>query len=124
MRGCDFYENFWRLLMEIGVKKTIFSPKAIINQKFGSKACYKVEEVQEESTQNGFPGLAIPQKAPLFRCQLELPEFTVVSDICRKKKDAEQSAADLALKRVCFSFLLRKRLNRVPKKFEIVFFFC
>lgn len=108
--------------MEIGVKKTIFSPKAIINQKFGSKACYKVEEVQEESTQNGFPGLAIPQKAPLFRCQLELPEFTVVSDICRKKKDAEQSAADLALKRVCFSFLLRKRLNRVPKKFEIVFF--
>jgi hypothetical protein len=97
--------------MEIGVKKTIFSPKAIINQKFGSKACYKVEEVQEESTQNGFPGLAIPQKAPLFRCQLELPEFTVVSDICRKKKDAEQSAADLALKRVRFSFLLRKRLG-------------
>ncbi|KAL9345628.1 hypothetical protein Peur_060481 [Populus x canadensis] len=75
--------------MEIGVKKTIFSPKAIINQKFGSKACYKVEEVQEESTQNGFPGLAIPQKAPLFRCQLELPEFTVVSDI-----------SDLALKRL------------------------
>ncbi|KAJ6887410.1 hypothetical protein NC651_027669 [Populus alba x Populus x berolinensis] len=100
MRGCDFYENFWRLLMEIGVKKTMFSPKAIINQKFGSKACYKVEKVQEESTQNGFPGLAIPQKAPLFRCQLELPEFTVVSDICRKKKDAEQSAADLALKRL------------------------
>ncbi|KAJ6301357.1 hypothetical protein OIU77_015630 [Salix suchowensis] len=85
--------------MEIGVKKTVVTPKAIIHQKFGNKACYKVEEVKEDSAQNGCPGLAIPQKGPsLFRCRLELPEFTVVSDICKKKKDAEQSAADLALK--------------------------
>ncbi|KAL3612891.1 hypothetical protein D5086_003911 [Populus alba] len=87
--------------MEIGVKKTVFSPKAIIHQKFANKACYTVEEVKEESAKNGCPGLAIPHKGPsLFRCRLELPEFTVVSDICRKKKDAEQSAADLALKKL------------------------
>lgn len=101
--------------MEIGVKKTVFSPKAIIHQKFGNKACYKVEEVKEESAQNGCPGLAIPQKGPfLFRCRLELPEFTVVSDICRKKKDAEQSAAHLALKKVCFSFLLKIFVSIFP----------
>lgn len=101
--------------MEIGVKKTVFSPKAIIHQKFGNKACYKVEEVKEESAQNGCPGLAIPQKGPfLFRCRLELPEFTVVSDICRKKKDAEQSAADLALKKACFSFLLKIFVSIFP----------
>uniref|UniRef100_A0A2P2PIZ8 Small RNA 2'-O-methyltransferase n=1 Tax=Rhizophora mucronata TaxID=61149 RepID=A0A2P2PIZ8_RHIMU len=84
----------------VAVKKTSFTPKAIIYQKFGTKACYEVEEVQEP-TQNGCPGLAIPQKGPsLYRCKLELPEFVVVSETFKKKKDAEQSAADKALKQL------------------------
>ncbi|KAF2317921.1 hypothetical protein GH714_041243 [Hevea brasiliensis] len=83
---------------EVTVRKTNLTPKAIIYQKFGSKACYKVEEVQE-SIQNGCPGLAIPQKGPsLYRCSLELPELFVVSDVFKKKKDAEQCAAEKALK--------------------------
>ncbi|XP_055961166.1 small RNA 2'-O-methyltransferase-like isoform X2 [Mercurialis annua] len=84
----------------VTMNKTTLTPKAIIHQKFGNKACYKVEEVKE-SIQNGCPGLAIPHKGPsLYRCCLELPEFSVVSDIFKKKKDAEQCAAEMALKRL------------------------
>lgn len=83
-------------------KKTIHTPKAIIHQKFGSKACYLVEEVQGV-TQNECPGLAIRQKGPcLFRCSLHLPDFSVVSEAFKKKKDAEQSAAGMALQKVAF----------------------
>ncbi|ONI11183.1 hypothetical protein PRUPE_4G091400 [Prunus persica] len=79
---------------------TTFTPKAIVHKRFGSSACYKVEEVHE-STQNGCPGLAIMQKGPcLYRCTLQLPEVTVVSGIFKKKKDAEQSAAELALEKL------------------------
>ncbi|KAI7979085.1 Small RNA 2'-O-methyltransferase, partial [Camellia lanceoleosa] len=50
-----------------------------------------------ESIQNESPGLAIPQKGPcLYRCCLQLPEFSVVSETF-KRKDAEQSAAEMAL---------------------------
>ncbi|KAG8365669.1 hypothetical protein BUALT_Bualt18G0130400 [Buddleja alternifolia] len=81
-------------------KKSSMTPKAIIHQRFGDKACYKVEEVQD-SDQNGCPGLAIPQKGPcLFRCTLQLPETIVVSDTCRRKKDAEQSAAEKAIEKL------------------------
>ncbi|TQD68954.1 hypothetical protein C1H46_045513 [Malus baccata] len=82
------------------------TPKAIIHKKFGSTACYKVEEVHEPP-QNGCPQLAIMQKGPcLYRCTLQLPEVTVISGTFKKKKDAEQSAAELALEKVClFSFL-------------------
>ncbi|PQQ21239.1 small RNA 2-O-methyltransferase [Prunus yedoensis var. nudiflora] len=79
---------------------TTFTPKAIVHKRFGSSACYKVEEVHE-STQNGCPGLAIMQKGPcLYRCTLQLPEVTVVSGIFKKKKDAEHSAAELALEKL------------------------
>ncbi|GAV65633.1 dsrm domain-containing protein/Methyltransf_23 domain-containing protein [Cephalotus follicularis] len=82
------------------VKKPPLTPKAIIHQKFGSKACYTVEEVQE-SAQNGCPGLAIQQKCPcLYRCSLQLPECSVVSGTFKKKKDAEQSAAEMALEKL------------------------
>ena len=81
-------------------KKTSLTPKAIIYQRFGEQACYKVEEVQE-STQNECPVLAIPQKGPcLYRCCLQLPEFSVVSETFKKKKEAEQSAAEMALEKV------------------------
>ncbi|XP_057471735.1 small RNA 2'-O-methyltransferase-like [Actinidia eriantha] len=81
-------------------KKTSLTPKAIIYQRFGEQACYKVEEVQE-STQNECPVLAIPQKGPcLYRCCLQLPEFSVVSETFKKKKEAEQSAAEMALEKL------------------------
>lgn len=87
----------------VAVNKPTLTPKSIIYQKFGNKACYKIEEVQEESSQNGFPGLAITQKCPsLFRCYLQLPEFSVVSQPCKKKKEAEQSAALMAIQKVNF----------------------
>ncbi|KAK6932047.1 Methyltransferase domain [Dillenia turbinata] len=82
------------------VKKATLTPKAIIHQKFGTSACYKVEEVQE-SQPNGCPGLAIPMKSPsLFRCTLHLPDCTVRSGTFKRKKDAEQSAAEKALEKL------------------------
>ncbi|PON35087.1 3'-RNA ribose 2'-O-methyltransferase, Hen [Parasponia andersonii] len=92
--------------MEIGgsqgaaVRKSALTPKAIIYQKFGTEAWYKVEEVQE-SNQNECPGLAITQKGPcLYRCTLQLPEISVVSGTFKKKKEAEQSASELALEKL------------------------
>ncbi|KAI9122496.1 hypothetical protein K1719_006336 [Acacia pycnantha] len=83
----------------VEIKKTILTPKAIIHQKFGSKACYTVEEVKEPN-QTECPGL-IPQKGPcLYRCFLQLPELSVVSGTFRKKKEAEQSAAEMALEKL------------------------
>ncbi|KAL3512918.1 hypothetical protein ACH5RR_025635, partial [Cinchona calisaya] len=81
-------------------KKSSLTPKAIISQKFGKKAFYKVEEV-EESSQNECPGLAIQQKGPcLYRCSLQLPELSVVSETFRRKKDAEQAAAEKAIEKL------------------------
>ncbi|GAB2220339.1 hypothetical protein Droror1_Dr00007984 [Drosera rotundifolia] len=82
------------------LKKQIPTPKAIIHQKFGSKASFTIEEVQE-NLQNECPGLAIPLKDPcLFRCRLELPGLAVVSATCKRKRDAEQSASEKALNEV------------------------
>lgn len=82
------------------VKKKSPTPKDIIYQRFRGNARYEVEEVPE-STTNGCPGLAIPQKVTcLFRCSLQLPEVFVVSEICKRKKDAEQSAAQKAIEKV------------------------
>ncbi|CAI9089594.1 OLC1v1024195C1 [Oldenlandia corymbosa var. corymbosa] len=84
----------------VAAKKSTLTPKAIINQKFGSKALYTVEEV-EESSQNDCPGLAIQQKRPcLYRCCLQLPELSVVSEPFKRKKDAEQAAAEKAIKKL------------------------
>ncbi|KAJ4702952.1 Small RNA 2'-O-methyltransferase-like [Melia azedarach] len=84
-------------LSAVAVKKASLTPKAIIFQKFGKAAQYTIDEVQDVA-QNGCPGLAIPQKGPcLYRCNLQLPEFSVVSETFKKKKDAEQSAAEKAL---------------------------
>ena len=84
----------------VAVRKAALTPKAIIYQRFGNTALYKIEEVQE-TAQNECPGLAIVQKGPcLYRCSLELPDISVVSGIFKKKKEAEQSAAELALEKV------------------------
>ncbi|KAL2343697.1 hypothetical protein Fmac_004982 [Flemingia macrophylla] len=84
----------------IGPKKPILTPKAIIHQNFGNKACYEVEEVKEVH-QTECPGLSIPQMGPcLYRCTLQLPELSVVSGTFKKKKDAEQSAAEIAIEKL------------------------
>lgn len=84
----------------VAPKKPTLTPKAIIHQKFGKMACYVVEEVKEVC-QTECPGLSIPQTGPcLFRCTLQLPEVTVVSGTFKKKKDAEQSAAEMAIEKV------------------------
>ncbi|KAD3069013.1 hypothetical protein R6Q59_016995 [Mikania micrantha] len=81
-------------------KKEVLNPKAIIHQRFGDKALYNIEEVQDSSS-NDCPGLAIPRKGPcLYRCSLQLPEFSVESDIFKRKKDAMQSAAEKALEKL------------------------
>lgn len=88
--------------METGgaLKKPTLTPKAVIHQKYGNRACYTIEEVHEPP-QNGCPGLAVTQKrACLFRCNLELPDFSVASGTFRRKRDAEQSAAELAIEKV------------------------
>ena len=90
---------------DVAVRKSALTPKAIIYQKFGNEACFKVEEVQE-SNQNECPGLAIVQRGPcLYRCSLQLPEISVSSGTFKKKKEAEQSASELALQKVSFIFL-------------------
>ncbi|XP_010537614.1 PREDICTED: small RNA 2'-O-methyltransferase [Tarenaya hassleriana] len=82
------------------VGKQTLTPKAIIHQKFGTTASYTVEEVHD-SAEKGCPGLKIPQKGPcLYRCHLQLPDFEVLSNVFRKKKDAEQSAAEMALEKL------------------------
>ncbi|CAA7055744.1 unnamed protein product [Microthlaspi erraticum] len=73
-------------------EKQTLTPKEIIHEKFGAKASYRIEQVQASS----------PPKAPFFyyRCHLQLPEFSVVSNVFKNKKDSEQSAAELALEKL------------------------
>lgn len=86
----------------VAAKKATLTPKAIIYQKFGGEASYNVEEVQEPA-EYGCPGLAIPHKGPsLYRCSLQLPGISVVSGTFKKKKDAEQSAAEMAIEKVFY----------------------
>ncbi|TKY59608.1 Small RNA 2'-O-methyltransferase [Spatholobus suberectus] len=84
----------------VAPKKPTLTPKAIIHQNFGNKASYVVEEVKEDH-QTECPGLSIPQMGPcLYRCTLQLPELTVISGTFKKKKDAEQSAAEIAIEKL------------------------
>ncbi|CAK8575904.1 unnamed protein product [Lathyrus sativus] len=84
----------------VALIKSNLTPKAIIHQKFGKIACYAVEAVKEVS-QTECLGLCIPQTGPcLYRCTLQLPELRVVSGTFMKKKDAEQSAAEIALEKL------------------------
>ncbi|KAF3530438.1 hypothetical protein DY000_02037595 [Brassica cretica] len=52
-----------------GEEKTL-TPKEIIHQKFGVKASYRIEEVRVSS-----------QNTCLYRCHLQLPDFSVVSNV-------------------------------------------
>ncbi|KAF3955072.1 hypothetical protein CMV_019669 [Castanea mollissima] len=45
--------------------------------------------------------MAIPQKGPCrYRCILQLPEITIESGIFKRKKDAEKSAAEMAIEKL------------------------
>ncbi|KAF2586961.1 hypothetical protein F2Q70_00034701 [Brassica cretica] len=72
-----------------GEKKQSLSPKEIIHHKFGVKASYRIEKVHVSSRSNC-----------LYRCHLQLPDFSVVSNVFKRKKDAELSAAELALEKL------------------------
>lgn len=79
------------------------TPKSLIHDRYGTQACYIVEEVQQ-SVDSICPGLVIAQKSQiLYRCCLVLPELSVTSDTFTRKKDAEQSAAKMAVEKVQFS---------------------
>jgi len=83
----------------VAMKNKTLTPKSIIIQKFDSEANFEVEEVQP--AENGCPGLAISQKGPcLYRCILQLPGIAFTSETFKKKKDAEQSAAEMAIEKV------------------------
>ncbi|VVB12258.1 unnamed protein product [Arabis nemorensis] len=73
-----------------GGEKQTLTPKEIIHQKFGVKASYRIEEVHVSSK----------SARCLYRCHLQLPEFSVVSNVFMKKNDSEQSAAELALEKL------------------------
>ncbi|KAK7319314.1 hypothetical protein RJT34_04033 [Clitoria ternatea] len=89
-----------REYLAVALKKPTLTPKAIIHQNFGNKASYVVEEVREVH-QTECPGLSIPQMGPcLYRCTLQLPELSVISGTFKKKKDAEQSAAEIAIEKL------------------------
>ncbi|KAM0950721.1 putative Methyltransferase domain, HEN1, double-stranded RNA binding domain 2 [Dioscorea sansibarensis] len=84
----------------VTIKRPELTPKALIHQKYGSKACYKIEEVQQY-VDNVCPGLAIPQQVRcMYRCSLDLPDLSVISDTFTRKKEAEQSAAKIAIEKL------------------------
>ncbi|KAJ0239382.1 Small RNA 2'-O-methyltransferase Hen1 [Hirschfeldia incana] len=68
------------------MEKQALSPKEIIHHKFGVKASYRIEEVHVYS-----------QSTCFYRCHLQLPDFSLVSNVFKSKQDSEQSAAELAL---------------------------
>ncbi|KAK7363261.1 hypothetical protein VNO77_05397 [Canavalia gladiata] len=97
---CDLFPMETKKHLVVAPKKPTLTPKAIIHQHFGNKASYMVEEVKEVQ-QAECPGLSIPQTGPcLYRCALQLPELSVVSGTFKKKKDAEQSAAEIAIEKL------------------------
>ncbi|KAE8806340.1 small RNA 2'-O-methyltransferase [Hordeum vulgare] len=78
------------------------TPKAVIHQRYGAKAVYKVDEVREDAD-GVCPGLALPQNTRcVYRCQLDIPEVLSVATpgTFVRKKDAEQAAAQIAIEKL------------------------
>lgn len=95
------------------VKWPMPTPKALIHQKFGHKACYRIEEIVQ-SAENDCVGLVIPQQTnSLYRCYLDLPELSVTSDTFARKKDAEQSAAKIAIEKVLLCSLMHTSITTI-----------
>lgn len=75
------------------------TPKAVIHQRYGAKAVYRVEEVREP-VHGACPGLALPQTTRcVYRGHLDLAGVLTVSTpgTFLRKKDAEQAAAQMAI---------------------------
>ncbi|WOK94764.1 small RNA 2'-O-methyltransferase isoform X1 [Canna indica] len=84
----------------LSVERPTLTPKALIHHKYGTTASYSIEEVQQHAD-SGCPGLVIPQQVKvLYRCHLNLPDLSVTSDTFTRKKDAEQSAAKIAIEKL------------------------
>ncbi|XP_037484997.1 small RNA 2'-O-methyltransferase-like [Triticum dicoccoides] len=78
------------------------TPKAVIHQRYGAKAVYRVDEVRE-AVDGVCPGLALPQSTRcVYRCQLDIPGVLSVSTpgTFVRKKDAEQGAAQIAIEKL------------------------
>lgn len=78
------------------------TPKAVIHQRYGAMAVYRVDEVRE-AVDGVCPGLALPQSTRcVYRCQLDIPGVLSVSTpgTFVRKKDAEQAAAQIAIEKV------------------------
>ncbi|MQM10615.1 hypothetical protein Taro_043510 [Colocasia esculenta] len=98
-KGCHIIMREAQGMPNVVVGKPPLSAKALLHQKYGDKACYKVEEVLEP-VENECPGLVIPQRGRvLYQCHLEIPGCSVTSEKFTKKKDAEQAAAKMALEK-------------------------
>ncbi|KAF2535572.1 hypothetical protein F2Q70_00003186 [Brassica cretica] len=69
-------------------EKQALTPKKTIHQRFDVKASYMIEQVHVSS-----------QNTCLYWCHLQLPDFSVVSNVFKKKQHSEQSTADLALEK-------------------------
>lgn len=103
----------------VAVKRPALTPKALIHQKFGNKACYRIEEILQ-SADNDCLGLVIPQQTNcLYKCYLDLPELSVTSDTFPRKKDAEQSAAKIAIEKVLIRCLMH---TSIPTIFSFLIF--
>ena len=70
-------------------EKQALTPKKTIHQRFDVKASYMIEQVHVSS-----------QNTCLYWCHLQLPDFSVVSNVFKKKPDSEQSTAELAFEKV------------------------
>lgn len=87
-------------LLPAAMKQPTLAPKALIHQKFGSQASYRIEELKQP-VENSCPGLALAQKTrTLYICYLDLPELSVMSNPVPKKKDAEHAAAKIAIEKL------------------------
>lgn len=78
------------------------TPKAVIHQRYGAMAVYRVDEVRE-AVDGVCPGLALPQSTRcVYRCQLDIPGVLSVSTpgTFVRKKDAEQAAAQIAIEKL------------------------
>uniref|UniRef100_M4FBB9 Uncharacterized protein n=3 Tax=Brassica TaxID=3705 RepID=M4FBB9_BRACM len=70
-------------------EKLSLTPKKTIHQKFGVKASYMIDQIHVSS-----------QNTCLCWYRLQLPEFSVVSNVFKKKQDSEQSTAEWLSRRV------------------------
>lgn len=92
------------------------TPKTIINNKYGARALFTIESVQDEPAADA-PKLLVPQpRQTKFCCRLELPEFSVTSAVFTKKKDAEKAAAKMAVDKLGIELSLPKTPQTAEEK--------